>query len=150
MKAVIQRCFSASVFANGAVSGKIDKGFLILLGITEEDTLEEAKLLATKISKLRIFTDEDDKMNLSLLDVKGEALVVSNFTLCGDSKKGNRPSFSHAKEPGEANELYNEFCKFLNDTGIAVEKGVFGAEMKVSLLADGPVTIILDTDIWRK
>ncbi len=150
MKAVIQRCLSASVIADGNPAGSIEKGLLILLGVTEEDTSAEAELLAKKVSALRIFTDENDKMNLSVADVGGSILAVSNFTLCADSKKGNRPSFSTAMGPVKANELYEEFCNSIEGSGIEVQKGVFGADMQVSMVGDGPVTIILDTDIWGK
>ena len=108
MKAVIQRVLSASVTADGEPAGKIGKGLLVLLGVTEEDTEKEAELLASKVSSIRIFTDDEDKMNLSVSDVKANILVVSNFTLCADSKKGNRPSFSSAMEPQTANELYEK------------------------------------------
>ena len=123
----------------------------MLLGAGEADSEAEATLLARKVSDLRIFTDENDKMNLSLLDVGGEVLVVSNFTLCADTKKGNRPSFTHAMEPREANRLYEFFCRELTKNGVKkVQTGEFGADMKVSMEGDGPVTIILDTDIWVK
>ena len=150
MKAVIQRVLSASVTADGEPAGKIGKGLLVLLGVTEEDTEKEAELLASKVSSIRIFTDDEDKMNLSVSDVKGNILVVSNFTLCADSKKGNRPSFSSDMEPQTANELYEKFCRFISARHIDVKKGVFGADMQISMVADGPVTIILDTDIWSK
>ncbi len=150
MKAVIQRCLSASVIADGKQAGNIEKGLLVLLGVNEEDTSAEAELLANKVSALRIFTDENDKMNLSVSDVNGSILAVSNFTLCADSKKGNRPSFSTAMEPVRANELYEEFCAVIEGNGISVQKGVFGADMQVSMVGDGPVTIVLDTDIWSK
>lgn len=151
MKAVIQRVSNASVTVDGEIKGSIGKGFLILLGVVQGDTSEQAEILASKISKLRIFEDENEKMNLSLLDVGGEALVVSQFTLCADCKKGNRPSFTPSASPDIANELYIQFSDMLRDNGISkVENGVFGADMKVSLLNDGPVTIILDTDLWRK
>lgn len=150
MKAVIQRCLSASVIADGKPAGSIQKGLLILLGVTESDTLAEAELLANKVSALRIFCDENDKMNLSVSDVGGSVLAVSNFTLCADSKKGNRPSFTNAMEPVGANELYEKFCRIIESKNISVEKGVFGADMQVSMVGDGPVTIVLDTDIWSK
>lgn len=150
MKAVIQRVLSSSVIADSEPAGNIQKGLLVLLGVTETDTSSEAELLADKVSALRIFTDENDKMNLSVSDVSGSILAVSNFTLCADSKKGNRPSFSSAMEPNKANELYEEFCSHIAGKGIKVEKGVFGADMQVSMVGDGPVTIVLDTDIWRK
>lgn len=151
MKAVIQRVAHASVTVDGEVKGSIEKGFMILLGVVEGDTSAQAEILASKVSKLRVFEDDNGKMNLSLLDIGGEALVVSQFTLCADCKKGNRPSFTTSASPDVANELYIEFSELLKSNGIKrVENGVFGADMKVSLLNDGPVTIILDTDMWRK
>lgn len=151
MKAIIQRVFGASVTVEGKTVGQVDKGFLVLLGVTEEDNAEKAVLLAQKVANLRVFTDENDKMNLSLLDISGEALVVSNFTLCADTKKGNRPSFSKAMAPAEADRLYNLFCDELIKNGVKrVQTGEFGADMQVSMVGDGPVTIILDTDVWEK
>lgn len=151
MKAVIQRVRSANVVVDGITVGEIGKGFLILLGVVEGDTEKEAEILAAKTAKLRIFEDENEKMNLSLTDVDGEALVVSQFTLCADCKKGNRPSFTPSAAPDIANALYKKFTALLYENGIErVENGVFGADMQVSLVNDGPVTIILDTDIWRK
>ncbi len=150
MKAVIQRCRSASVIVDEKTVGKIDNGLLILLGVFEDDTKEAADILAKKTVNLRIFSDENDKMNLSLLDVSGSALVVSNFTLCADAKKGTRPSYSHAMKPCAANEMYEYFCKLIEEEGIKVEKGIFGADMTVNMCGDGPVTITLDTDIWMK
>ena len=151
MKAVIQRVKRADVVVDGKTVGKIDKGFLILLGVVDGDTEKEAEILAAKTAKLRIFEDENEKMNLSLTDVDGEALVVSQFTLCADCKKGNRPSFTPSAAPDVANRLYEKYSELLLDNGIRkVENGVFGADMQVSLINDGPVTIILDTDLWRK
>ncbi len=151
MKAVIQRVKCADVSVDGKTVGKIDKGYMILLGVVEGDTVECAELLAAKVSKLRVFEDENGKMNLSVLDVGGEALVVSQFTLCADCKKGNRPSFTSSAHPEIANDLYLKFSQFLQDNGISkVENGIFGADMQVSLINDGPVTIIFDTDTWRK
>lgn len=151
MKAVIQRVSHAEVSVDGFVKGKINEGFLVLLGVGEDDTAEDADVLARKVANLRIFRDNEDKMNLSLLDIGGEALVISNFTLCADTKKGNRPSFIKAMEPEEANRLYEYFCEKLSAEGVKkVEKGVFGGDMKVELLNNGPVTLILDTVIWRK
>lgn len=150
MKAVIQRCLSASVIADGKPAGSIQKGLLVLLGVNEADTQAEAELLANKVSALRIFCDENDKMNLSVSDVGGSILAVSNFTLCADTKKGNRPSFTNAMEPVVANELYESFCQKIKSNNISVEKGVFGADMQISMVGDGPVTIVLDTDIWSK
>lgn len=151
MKAVIQRVKCADVSVDGKTVGKIDKGYMILLGVVEGDTVECAELLAAKVSKLRVFEDENGKMNLSVLDVSGEALVVSQFTLCADCKKGNRPSFTSSAHPEIANNLYLKFSQLLRDNGISkVENGIFGADMQVSLINDGPVTIIFDTDTWRK
>lgn len=151
MKAVIQRVNRADVVVDGKTVGEIDKGFLILLGVVDGDTEKEAEILSAKTAKLRIFEDENAKMNLSLTDVDGEALVVSQFTLCADCKKGNRPSFTPSADPDIANRLYEKYSELLLDNGIRkVENGVFGADMQVSLINDGPVTIILDTDLWRK
>lgn len=151
MKAVIQRVKCADVSVDGKTVGKIDKGYMILLGVVEGDTVECAELLAAKVSKLRVFEDENGKMNLSVLDVGGEALVVSQFTLCADCKKGNRPSFTSSAHPEIANDLYLKFSQLLRDNGISkVENGIFGADMQVSLINDGPVTIVFDTDTWRK
>lgn len=151
MKAIIQRVFSASVTVEEKIVGKIQNGLLILLGVNEEDNDQRAVLLAQKVANLRIFTDENDKMNLSLLDTNGEALVVSNFTLCADTKKGNRPSFSKAMAPLEADRLYKLFCNSLAKNGVKkVETGEFGADMTVAMQGNGPVTIILDTDVWEK
>lgn len=151
MKAIIQRVSEAKVTVDQRTTGEIEKGFLILLGVGEKDGESQARLLATKTANLRIFTDSDDKMNLSLLQVEGGALVVSNFTLCADTKKGNRPSFTCAMEPIRANELYELYCDCLKENGVnLVQKGEFGADMKISMVADGPVTITLDTDVWEK
>ena len=151
MRAVVQRVLSSSVTVNGETVGAVGKGFMVLLGVCEGDTEKEAELLASKVAKLRVFEDENEKMNLSALDVDGEILCVSQFTLCADVKKGNRPSFTSSAAPDVANSLYEYFCECLRKEGIRkVEKGIFGADMKVSLVNDGPVTIILDTDIWSK
>jgi len=151
LKAIIQRIANARVDVDGQTVGSAEKGFMILLGVGNTDTDEEAKLLATKTVNLRIFEDGEGKMNLSLLDISGEALVVSNFTLCADTKKGNRPSFINAMAPTEANRLYELYCDLLCSNGVKrVGKGVFGADMQVHLVNDGPVTITLDTDTWRK
>lgn len=147
MKCVIQRVLGASVTVDGVTVGSIKKGFLLLLGIAEGDTEAQAEKLAKKISAMRIFEDSEGKMNLSVNDVDGEILAVSQFTLCADCKKGNRPSFIGAMRPEEANRLYELFMQMLKNNGVRrVEHGIFGADMKVSLVNDGPVTIILDTE----
>ena len=145
MKIVVQRVKEAKVEVEGKVVGKIDKGFLVLLGVTHKDSEEQADYLVKKLCKLRVFRDENDKMNLSLKDVGGKLLIVSQFTLYADCGEGNRPSFVNAAKPEQAEELYNYFCnKCENEYGIEVRKGIFGADMKVSLLNDGPVTIIIE------
>ncbi len=144
MKIVIQRVQNAEVKVENETVGKINKGFLVLLGVTHGDTKENADYLVKKLCKLRVFRDENDKMNLSLKDVNGELLIVSQFTLYADCTQGNRPSFINAAGPEEANELYEYFCEECQKNGIKVEKGIFGADMKVSLLNDGPVTIIIE------
>lgn len=150
MKAVIQRVSRAEVRVDGEVVGKIGEGYLILVGVMNGDTINEAQLLARKTANLRIFTDENDKMNRSILDIDGEVLAVSQFTLCADVHKGNRPSFIESAPPQEANALYEAFCSVLSENGVRkVEKGVFGAHMEVSLLNNGPVTILYDTDTWK-
>lgn len=146
MKAVIQRVSHASVTVEGDVIGKINKGFMILLGVEKGDNEKEAEVLSSKISTLRVFCDDNDKMNLSLFDIDGEVLVISNFTLCANCRHGRRPSFDNAAPPKEANDLYEYFCKCLENLGVRnVEKGEFGADMKVELLNDGPVTLIIDS-----
>ena len=146
MKAILQRVTSASVEVEGKITGEIKNGFLVLLGVAQGDTEKEADALAAKISTLRVFTDENDKMNLSLADINGGVLVISNFTLYADCSHGRRPSFIAAARPEVAEPLYEYFCNKLSDNGVAiVEKGIFGADMKVSLLNDGPVTIDLDS-----
>lgn len=151
MKAVIQRVTSASVSVEGEVVGSCGNGYMILLGAEKGDTEKEAQLLAQKTSNLRIFSDEEGKMNRSILDINGEVLAISQFTLLADVKKGNRPSFINALEPEKAKELYDYFCQCLLDLGVKkVDKGIFGADMQVSLVNDGPVTILYDTDIWSK
>lgn len=151
MKAVLQRVQNASVTIDNELVSSINQGFLILLGVEATDNEKEAEALAKKISGLRVFTDENDKMNLALSDVEGEVLVVSNFTLCADCKKGRRPNFERAAKGETANSLYEYFCKILEDAGIKkVSKGIFGADMKVELLNDGPVTIIIDSQELAK
>ncbi|MEE1012231.1 MAG: D-aminoacyl-tRNA deacylase [Acutalibacteraceae bacterium] len=150
MKAVIQRVIKSSVSVDGEIKGSIGKGFNVLLGVMDGDGEAQAELLAAKISKLRVFEDENGKMNKGILDIGGEILVVSQFTLCADIRKGNRPSFTDSAPPDEANRLYEYFCKKLLENGVSkVETGVFAADMKVDILNDGPVTIVMDTDIWE-
>ena len=144
MKIVVQRVKEAEVKVDGNVVGKIEKGFLVLLGVTHEDTKENADYLVKKLCKLRVFTDENDKMNLALKDVHGELLIVSQFTLYADCSQGNRPSFIEAAKPDKAEALYEYFCEECAENDIKVEKGIFGADMKVSLINDGPVTIIIE------
>lgn len=144
MKLVVQRVKNAKVEVDEKVVGKIDKGFLVLLGVTHNDTKEQADYLIKKLCKLRVFTDENGKMNLALKDIGGELLIVSQFTLYADCTGGNRPSFIEAAKPDKANELYEYFCSECEKNEIHVEKGIFGADMKVSLLNDGPVTIIME------
>lgn len=151
MKAVIQRVKEASVSVDGKVVGACNEGYMILLGAADGDTLDDVEILARKTANLRVFCDENDKMNKSILDIEGEILAISQFTLCADVKKGNRPSFINAMEPVKAEEYYDIFCQKLLENGVKkVSKGIFGADMKVSLINDGPVTIIYDTEIWRK
>lgn len=146
MRALIQRVTRASVTIDGEVRGAIGRGFLILLGVREGDTAAEADYLADKCTALRIFTDENDKMNLSLSDVEGGLLVVSQFTLYGDCRKGRRPSFIRAARPETAIPLYERFVARCRASGRPVETGEFGADMQVELVNDGPVTLWLDTD----
>lgn len=145
MRAVIQRVTSASVKIDGKTCGKIDNGFLVLLGVGNGDTGEDMKYIADKIINLRVFSDENDKMNLSLADVGGSILVISQFTLYGDCSHGRRPYFGGAMEPVGANKMYEEFVKYVREQGIHTETGEFGADMKVTLTNDGPVTIVLES-----
>lgn len=150
MRAIVQRVGEARVTVEGKTVGEIGPGFLILLGVTGADGPAEAGLLAAKIAKLRVFRDAEEKMNRSLLDNGGQALVVSQFTLYADVSHGNRPSFIAAAPPEQAEALYELFCRELANNGVGkVAKGVFGAKMLVSLVNDGPVTISLDTDMWK-
>lgn len=145
MKLVVQRVLNSEVVVDGKVVGKIGKGFNVLCGITHTDTEKEADILARKLCNLRVFEDENGKMNLSIKDIGGELLIISQFTLYADSmSSGNRPSFIAAARPEQAKPLYEYFLKKCEEEGIHVEKGIFGAEMKVSILNDGPVTIILE------
>ncbi len=145
MRVVIQRSKEARVTVDGSVTGQITKGLVLLVGVTHDDTEKDAVFLADKIANLRIFEDADDKMNLSLLDVGGEILSVSQFTLYGDCRKGRRPSFIDAARPEQAEPLYETFNSLLRDKGIRVETGVFGAMMDVQLTNDGPVTLIVES-----
>ncbi|GGD03901.1 D-tyrosyl-tRNA(Tyr) deacylase [Pontibacillus sp. ALD_SL1] len=145
MKAVIQRGRNASVTVENKVTGEIDNGLVVLLGVTHEDTEEDAKYLADKIVNLRIFEDEEGKMNLSLKDIGGQMLSISQFTLYGDTRKGRRPNFMNAAKPGPANELYESFNSFVKDQEISVETGAFGEMMDVQLTNVGPVTLILES-----
>jgi len=146
MIAVLQRVSRASVTVDDRVCGKINNGLLILLGVKEGDTESDATLLADKISKLRIFSDENGRMNLSVKDVSGSVLVISNFTLLANYKKGNRPDYMSGAKPDEANRLYEYFCDHISAL-IPTERGIFGADMKVDLLNDGPVIIVMDSEI---
>lgn len=145
MRAVVQRVTSADVKIDGEIRGKIDNGFMVLLGVGNGDTAEDMKYIADKIINLRVFSDENDKMNLSLADVGGSMLVISQFTLYGDCLHGRRPYFGDAMEPVGANKMYEDFVAYVRDKGIHTETGEFGADMKVSLTNDGPVTIILES-----
>ena len=151
MRAVVQRVTKSSVSVDGEIKGSVGKGFNVLLGVMQGDGEAQAELLAAKIAKLRVFEDENCKMNKSILVIGGEILVISQFTLCADIKKGNRPSFTDSAAPDEANRLYEYFCSKLLENGVSkVETGVFAADMAVEISNDGPVTIIMDTDIWDK
>ena len=143
MRAVVQRVTYSSVEVDGVIVGEINKGFNVLLGISKEDTEEDMKYIKDKIINLRIFSDENDKMNLSLLDIQGELLLISQFTLYGDARKGRRPNFMNALGGEEAKSFYDKFVEIMKETG--VETGIFGADMKVDIKNDGPVTILLDS-----
>ena len=145
MKAVIQRVKSASVSVDDKIIGEIATGFLILLGVEQSDTQDDLNYLVKKTVGLRIFKDDNKNMNLSIQDVGGKALVVSQFTLCADTSRGRRPSFIKAANPEEADSMYQQFCEQLKVNNILVERGRFGAMMDVSLVNDGPVTIMLDS-----
>ncbi len=144
MKLVVQRVKNAKVDVNEKTVGKIDKGYLVLLGVTHTDNKETVDYLVRKLCNLRVFEDEKGKMNLSIKDINGKLLIVSQFTLYANCSGGNRPSFTDAAKPDYANELYEYFCQKCQSEDIEVQKGIFGADMKVSLLNDGPVTIILE------
>ena len=145
MRVVLQRVAHASVTVDGETIGKIQRGFLLLVGVTHDDAMEDMEYLVRKIVQMRIFEDEEGKLNRSIQDIGGEILSVSQFTLYADTKKGNRPSFSKAAPGDVALEMFEQFNGLLRDTGIPVETGQFGADMKVELLNDGPVTILLDS-----
>lgn len=146
MRAVLQRVRAAGVSIGGQQVSRIGPGLMVLLGVCEGDTAAESAYLARKVAELRIFPDQQEKLNLSLLDVGGQALVVSNFTLYGDCRKGRRPSYTRAARPEVATPLYEDFCRQLAAAGVGkVETGVFGADMLVQIENDGPVTLILDT-----
>jgi D-aminoacyl-tRNA deacylase len=145
MRAVVQRVKKSSVTVDEDIIGEIGAGLMVLLGVEKEDTSKEAAYLSDKISNLRIFQDENNKMNLSLLDIKGEMLVVSQFTLMGDCRKGRRPSFVQAADPDTADKLYSHFVEKVREKGIRVQTGQFQKMMDVSLVNDGPVTLILES-----
>jgi D-tyrosyl-tRNA(Tyr) deacylase len=146
VRAVVQRVSEAAVQVDGEVRGTVAAGVLVLLGVATEDGIEEADRLAGKVARLRVFENDEGRFDRSLLDTGGAALVVSQFTLIADTAKGNRPSFTGAAGPERAELLYERFCGALRDLGVRVETGVFGARMAVSLVNDGPVTIVLDLD----
>ena len=145
MRVVLQRVAHASVTVDEEIIGKIERGFLLLVGVTHDDVMEDMEYLVRKIVQMRIFEDEEGKLNRSIQDIGGEILSVSQFTLYADTKKGNRPSFSKAAPGDVAIEMFDQFNALLRETGISVETGQFGADMKVELLNDGPVTILLDS-----
>jgi D-tyrosyl-tRNA(Tyr) deacylase len=145
MRAVVQRVSRAEVRVEGAIAGRVGRGLAVLLGVARGDGEDDARLLADKVAALRIFEDPAGKMNLSVRDVTGGVLVVSQFTLLGDARKGNRPGFVDAAPPEEANALYERFCALLRERGLEVATGVFRASMEVELVNEGPVTILLDS-----
>lgn len=145
MKVVVQRVSEAHVKVNNEIVGKIRKGLMLLIGIDENDEKADADWITQKILNLRIFGDENDKLNLSVKDVEGEILCISQFTLIADYKKGNRPSFIKAAKPNKAIPLFDYFKTELSKSGLKIESGIFGADMKVSLINDGPVTIVIDS-----
>ena len=151
MKAVYQRVTEASVTVDGQTVAAIGDGVLLLVGVCPEDTPAEAALLAKKVAEMRVFCDENDKMNLSVLDIGGSVLAVSQFTLCANISHGRRPDFFGAAKSDLAQPLFDRFAEELRAMGVSdVQTGIFGADMKVKLLNDGPVTILMDTDIWKK
>ncbi len=144
MRLVVQRGTKASCEVDGKITGAIDNGFMVLVGVTHDDTKENADFLAKKLSNLRVFEDENEKMNLNIKQVGGKLLVISQFTLYADTTQGNRPSFINAAKPDYANELYEYFMNKCKEEGLEVEKGIFGAHMNISLVNSGPVTIMLE------
>ena len=149
MIAVIQRVNNATVYADGEFSGSIDSGLYVLLGVANSDTDEDARLLSEKISKLRIFSDENGKMNLSVMDVDGEIMVVSNFTLNANYSHGNRPDYFSSAAPTEANRLYEYFKELIGSKTKKLASGVFGADMRTEMSTDGPVTIVMDSNVLK-
>ena len=145
MRAVVQRVTSSKVIVNQKTIGEIEMGFNVLIGISKDDNLEDLNYIRDKILNLRVFQDEDDKMNLSIKDVNGEILVISQFTLYGDCRKGRRPNFMNAMGGNLAEEFYEKFVSLLKESGLKIETGEFGADMKVDIQNDGPVTILLDS-----
>jgi len=145
MRAIVQRVKKSKVTVDGETVGEIGRGILVLLGVEEDDTQKDVKYIAEKIANLRIFRDESGKMNLSTIDIKGEALVVSQFTLMGDCRKGRRPSYSHAAKPDIAIHFYEKFIEEMEKQGVPTEEGVFQAMMDVHLINDGPVTLMIDS-----
>ena len=151
MKAVFQRVTEASVTVEGNQIANIGNGVLLLVGVCDGDTQQEAQVLAKKVAELRVFCDENDKMNLSVLDIGGSVLAVSQFTLCASTARGRRPDFFGAARPDVAKPLFDDFVGYLREMGVSdLQTGEFGADMKVRLLNDGPVTILLDTDTWKR
>jgi len=145
MRAIVQRVSSSKVEVDKKIIGSINKGLNVLVGISKEDTLEDLNYIKDKILNLRIFEDENEKMNLSVSDIKGELLIISQFTLYGDCRRGRRPNFMNAEGGDKAKEAYNNFIELLKDSGLKIETGEFGANMKVDIQNDGPVTIMLDS-----
>ncbi|MDO4485775.1 MAG: D-aminoacyl-tRNA deacylase [Bacillota bacterium] len=145
MRAVVQRTSGSSVTVDSEITGKIDRGLMVLIGVEDGDSEKDAEYIADKVTGLRIFEDENGKMNLSVTDIRGEILAVSQFTLLGDVRKGKRPSFTKAGAPDEANRLYRKVIELINSKGINVEEGVFQTHMMVEIHNDGPVTILLDS-----
>lgn len=145
MRAVVQRVYESDVTVDGKITGAINEGLTVLIGVEKDDNEKDAEYIADKVAGLRIFEDENDKMNLSVQDISGNVLAISQFTLLGDVRKGKRPSFTDAEEPMKANELYMKVCDLIRERGITVETGVFRAHMHVKIYNDGPVTILLDS-----